>query len=169
MNLIFTVESLIRSLQFGAVSEIRNIITGSRAGKMFHKISKIKRRCKARRPQKGISLIEVMLAISVLAIVVLGTAFFSFHTSGQVGLGKQHRAALQLAGQKMEQLRADNEVGIDVTDGETSEQVTSGDLSYTRMMVVEDDGLCKEVTVTVSWSQMGKDRNVSLVSLFVEK
>ncbi|MFC1636399.1 prepilin-type N-terminal cleavage/methylation domain-containing protein [Planctomycetota bacterium] len=136
---------------------------------MFHKISKIKRRCKARRPQKGISLIEVMLAISVLAIVVLGTAFFSFHTSGQVGLGKQYRAALQLAGQKMEQLKADNEIDISIADGEISEEVSSGDLSYTRTTVVEDSGLCKEVTVTVSWSQMGKDRNVSLVSLLVEK
>ena len=110
-----------------------------------------------------------MLAVSVLAIVVLGTAFFSFHTSGQVGLGKQHRAALELASQKLEQLRADNEIGIAITDGETSEEVTSGDLSYTRTTVVEDSGLTKEVTVTVSWSRMGKDRDVSLVSLLVEK
>jgi hypothetical protein len=110
-----------------------------------------------------------MLAVSVLAIVVLGTAFFSFHTSGQVGLGKQHRAALQLANQKIEQLRADNEIGVEITDGQTSEEVSSGDLSYTRTTVIEDDGLCKEVTVMVSWSQMGKDRNVSLVSLLVEK
>jgi Tfp pilus assembly protein PilV len=115
------------------------------------------------------SLIEVMLAMSILAIVVLGTASFSFYTSGQVSLGKQYRAALQLAGQKLEQLKADNEIGVDIEDGETSEDVTSGDLSCTRTTVIEDDGLCKEVTVTVSWTQMGKDRDVSLVSLLVEK
>ena len=115
------------------------------------------------------SLIEVMLAISILAIVVLGTAFFSYYTTGQVSLGKEHRAALQLAGQRLEQLRADNEIGIDVEDGETSENVSSGELSYTRTTVIEDDGLCKAVTITVSWNRMGKDRNVSLVSLLVEK
>ena len=136
---------------------------------MFRKMFNVKRRHKARRSQRGTSLIEVMLAISILAIVVLGTAFFSFYTSGQIGLGKQYRAALQLASQKMEQLRADNEIGIDITEGETSEEVSSGDLSYTRTTVVDDSGSNKEVTVTVSWTQMGKDRNVSLVSLIVEK
>jgi len=110
-----------------------------------------------------------MLAISILAIVVLGTASFSFYTSGQVGLGKQYRAAVQLAGQTLEQLKADNEIGMDIEDGETSEEVSSGDLSYTRTTVIEDDGLCKKVTVTVSWSRKGKDRSVSLVSLLVEK
>jgi prepilin-type N-terminal cleavage/methylation domain-containing protein len=145
------------------------MFTKSKDNKVFRQLSKIRRRSKGRRTHKGISLIEVMLAISILAIVVLGTAFFSFHTSGQVSLGKQYRAALQLASQKMEQLRADNEIGLDVTEGETSEEVSSGDLSYTRTTVIEDSGLNKEVTVTVSWTQMGKERNVSLVSLIVEQ
>ena len=169
MNLVFVMEPLIRSLQLDAVGEILRIITGSRGGKVLQSISTIKRRCKVRRRKKGTSLIEVMLAISVLAIVVLGTAFFSFYTSGQIGLGEQHRAALQLAGQKLEQLRADNEIGIEITDGETSEEVTSGDFSYTRTTVIADVGLCKEVTVTVNWNRMGKDRNVSLASLIVER
>lgn len=136
---------------------------------MFHNVTKIKCRVKNRRFRKGLSLIEVMLAISILAIVVLGTASSSFYTSGQVGLGKQYRAALQLAGQKLEQLKADNEIGVDIEDGETNEEISSGDLSYIRTTLIEDEGLCKEVTVTVSWTQMGKDRNVSLVSLLVEK
>jgi len=74
---------------------------------------------------------KVAAAISVLAIVVLGTAFFSSYTSGQIGLGRQHRAAIQLASQKLEQLRADNEIGIAIPEGETSDEVSSGDLSYT--------------------------------------
>jgi len=169
LNLFFAAESLIRCLQLGAVSEILYMFMVSKDNKGLRQLSKIRRRSRDRRADKGISLIEVMLAISVLAIVVLGMAFFSFYTSGQVGLGKQYRAALQLAGQKMEQLKADNETGIFVEDGETTEEVASGDLSYTRTTVVEDSGLCKEVTVTVSWNQMGKDRNVRLVSLVVEK
>ena len=167
MNLIFVAESVIRCLQLGAVSEILGMFAVSKDNNVFRKISEIRCRFRDRRANKGISLIEIMLAISVLAIVVLGTAFFSFYTSGQVGLGKQYRAALQLAGQRMEQLRADNELSIDITEGETSEEVSSGDLSYTRTTVVEESGLNKEVTVTVSWTQMGKERNVSLVSLIV--
>ena len=169
MNLIFAAESVIRCLQLGAVSEILGMFTISKDNNVFRKISEIRCRFRDRRASKGISLIEIMLAISVLAIVVLGTAFFSFYTSGQVGLGKQYRAALQLAGQRMEQLKADNELSIDITEGETSEEVSSGELSYTRTTVVEDSGLNKEVTVTVSWTQMGKERNVNLVSLIVEQ
>ena len=167
MNLIFPVEMLIRSFQFGAVNEILSMIAGSKGRNVFRRL--FNRRGIARRSNKGISLIEFMLAISVLSIVVLGTAYFSFHTSGQVGLGKLHRAALQLASQKMEQLRADNDIGVAISDGETSEEVSSGDLSYTRTTVIEDNGSNKEVTVTVSWTQMGKERSVSLVSLLVEQ
>jgi prepilin-type N-terminal cleavage/methylation domain-containing protein len=145
------------------------MITDSKDVMMFRKATKIRCRFKMQRFRKGMSLIEVMLAISILAIVVLGTASFSSYTSGQVGLGKQYRAALQLAGQKLEQLKADNEIGVDIEAGKTSEEISSGDLSYTRTTVIEDDGLCKEVTVTVSWSRTGKNRNVSLVSLLVEK
>lgn len=169
MNVVFVVESLIKGLQFGAKNQVLNFFERLKGHNVILKISKIKRRCKTQRPLKGASLIEIMLAISILAIVILGTAFFSFRTSGQIGVGKQYLAACQLAGQKMEQLRADNEVGIGVTDGTTTEEVTSGDSSYTRTTVIEDSGSCKEVAVTVSWNQMGKSRNVSLVSLFVEK
>jgi Tfp pilus assembly protein PilV len=150
-------------------SETQRISTDLKDSKVFRKISKNKRRYKAQTSQRGITLIEVMLAISVLTIVIIGTVFFSLYTLGRIGLGKQHRAALQLTCQKMEQLKADNEIGIDIADGETSEEVSSGNLLFTRTTVVEDDGLCKEVTVTVSWSRMGKDRNISLVSLLVEK
>lgn len=136
---------------------------------MLHPMPNIQCRLKIRGPKKGTSLIEVMLAISVLAIVVLGTAFFSFYTSGQIGLGQQHRAALQLAGQKLDQIKADNEMGVDIADGQTNETVSSGDFSFTRTTVIEDSGSCKQVAVTVRWTQMGKDRQISLVSLYVEK
>ena len=131
-------------------------------------MSNIKRRYKTQRPKRGTSLIEVMLAISILAIVVLGTAFFSFYTSGQIRLGKQQRAALQLASQKLEQLRADNKMGIEIPVAESSEEISSGDTSYTRTTTVENSGLCKEVTVTVRWTQTGRDREISLVSLYTE-
>jgi len=136
---------------------------------VLHPMPNIQCRLKIRGPKKGTSLIEVMLAISVLAIVVLGTAFFSFYTSGQIGLGQQHRAALQLAGQKLDQIKADNEMGVDIADGQTNETVSSGDFSFTRTTVIEDSGSCKQVAVTVRWTQMGKDRQISLVSLYVEK
>lgn len=110
-----------------------------------------------------------MLAISVLAIVVLGTAFFSFYTSGQIGLGKYHRVALQLASQKLEQLRADNDMDIDIPDGETSEDISLGDLSCRRTTVTEDCGLYKKVNVTVRWTQMDRERDINLVTLYVKK
>ncbi|OHB74895.1 MAG: hypothetical protein A2Z25_10765 [Planctomycetes bacterium RBG_16_55_9] len=60
-------------------------------------------------------------------------------------------------------------MGVDIADGQTNETVSSGDFSFTRTTVIEDSGSCKQVAVTVRWTQMGKDRQISLVSLYVEK
>ncbi|MBN2312669.1 MAG: prepilin-type N-terminal cleavage/methylation domain-containing protein [Sedimentisphaerales bacterium] len=160
---------MIRRFQQSVADENLSLAAGSKDVMTFHKIKTIAYRTQDRRFQKGMSLIEVMLAISILAIVVLGTASFSFYTSGQLGLGKQYQTALQSAGQKLERLKADNEIGLDIEDGETSEELSSGDFAYTRTTMIADDGGCREVTVTVSWNRMGKNHNVSLVSLLVEK
>ena len=109
------------------------------------------------------------MAVSILAIVVLGTAYFSFYSTGQIGLGKYHRMALQLATQKLEQLRADNDMAIEVPDGETSEDLELGDATCTRTTVVVDCGSYKQITVTVSWTQMEKPRQISLDTFYVKK
>ena len=141
-------------------SKVPSITRKSKDKKVFRKTLNIQRRYKLPRFREGMSLIEVMLAISVLAIVVLGTGFFSFYTSGQINLGKQQRAALQLANQKLEELKADNKLGIEIAEDETSEELSSGDkkLLIALNIPVADNQEKKE----------NRDREISLVSLYVE-
>jgi len=125
--------------------------------------------------KKGMSLIEVMLAVLIIIIIILGSSFLYVFGIGYVGLSKNYQVAAQLAAQKLEQFRADNHFHIDIPVGTTSEDISLGDVSYTRSTETTeteetvDSGLCKKVKVNVYWTQMGKQHKVSLVSLYVNR
>lgn len=136
---------------------------------MSQKVLKRKYRLTVRKSQKGIGLIEVMLAISILVIIVLGGASLFAYGAGQISESKHSRVAVQLANQKLEQLRADNNISIEIPNGETKVNIPLGDLSYEQTTVTEDLGSYKKVEVTVSWAQMEKQRNVNMATLYVKR
>ena len=76
-----------------------------------------------RKPKnRGVSLIEVMIAVLITAIVMLGGSMFFASSTGQISLREQYRAASRLASQKLEQLKA---VDYDtVAEGEVTDTVT---------------------------------------------
>ena len=115
------------------------------------------------------SLVEVMLAILALTIVILGSALLFVYGLGHISLSKNFRVATELAAQKLEQFQADNHYHIDIPDGETSEEVSLGGVSFTRDTMTEDLGLYKKVKVTVNWTQNQRPRDVSLVTLYVKR
>jgi len=117
--------------------------------------------------KKGTSLVEVMTAALILAIVMLGGSFFYVASTNQINLREQYRAASRLAGQKLEELKADNY--DDVTIGELKDSLTLENSTYSRSTVTEDVGLYKKVVVTVNWGPVGMERNVSLVTLIAPK
>lgn len=119
--------------------------------------------------KKGMSLVEVMVSILILTIVILGSAVLFVYGLGHVTLSKNYRVATELAAQKLEQFRADNHYHIDIPDGETSEDISLGGVSFTRDTMTEDIGLYKKVKVTVNWTQKNRDRDVSLVTLYVKR
>ncbi len=119
--------------------------------------------------KKGMTLVEVMLAILILTIVILGSALLYVYGLGHISLSKNYRVATELAAQKLEQFQADNHYHIDIPDGETSEDVSLGGVSFTRDTMTEDLGLYKKVNVTVNWTQNQRPREVSLVTLYVKR
>jgi len=119
--------------------------------------------------KKGMSLVEVMVSILILTIVILGSAVLFVYGLGHVTLSKNYRVATELAAQKLEQFRADNHYHIDIPDGETSEDISLGGVSFTRDTMTEDLVLYKKVKVTVNWKQKNRDRDVSLVTLYVKR
>ena len=119
-----------------------------------------------RKPKKGVSLVEVIIAVLVSAIVMLGGSFFFAASTGQINLREQYRAASRLASQKIEELKAveyDN-----VAEGEVKDSVTLENSSYNRSVVTKDIGSYKQVTVTVSWGTSGNN-SVSLDTYIAPK
>jgi len=117
--------------------------------------------------KKGTSLVEVMTAALILAIVMLGGSFFYVASTNQINLREQYRAASRLAGQKLEELKAGSY--DDVTIGELKDSLTLENSTYSRNVVTKDLGLYKKVAVTVNWGPVGMERNVSLVTLIAPK
>ena len=120
-----------------------------------------------RKSKKGVSLIEVMIAVLITAIVMLGGSMFFTSSTGQISLREQYRAASRLASQKLEELKA---VDYDtVAEGEVKDSVTLESSSYNRGVVTKDLGSYKEVTVTVTWGPAGQQKNINLVTLIAPK
>ena len=122
-----------------------------------------------RKSKKGTSLVEAVVAISVLSIIIVGSSLLFVSGQSYIDMRGRHRIAAELAAQKLEELKAGNY--NDITEGETEESFSLDDLPYTRSVATEtrDGGLYKKVQVTVSWQQIGKQRNVSLATFIAPK
>ncbi len=117
--------------------------------------------------KKGTSLVEVMVAALILAIVILGGSYFYVGSTNQINLREQYRAASRLAGQKLEELKAGSYDAV--TIGDVQDSLTLENSTYSRSVVTENLGLYKKVVVTVNWGPAGMGRNVSLVTLIAPK
>jgi Tfp pilus assembly protein PilV len=117
----------------------------------------------------GVTLIEVMLAIAILIISVVGTSLM--YASGRRFLvGQQHyRMAVQLASQKLEQLKAS---GYDnIGEGEEEKEFSIDGLTYLRHTQVELSAdptadvpkPCKKAAVTIVWSSGADQHETQLV------
>ena len=115
--------------------------------------------------KKGMTFIEVMLAISILLIVILGNSYLTAYGKGQISLRENYRSALQLACQKLEQIKADDYYNIE--EGEFSEELSVGNLNCTLSTLTLDCGSYKNVRADVCWTQGGTPYEVSLITLIV--
>jgi Tfp pilus assembly protein PilV len=117
--------------------------------------------------KKGTSLVEVMVAVLISVIVMLGGSFFLVGSRNQIDIQEQYRAASRLACQKLEELKADSYETV--AEGEVKDSVTLKNSSYSRSTVTKDLGSYKQVQVTVTWGQAGMEHNVNLVTLIAPK
>ena len=117
--------------------------------------------------KKGTTLTEVLVAVLIFTIVLIGGSLSFSSGRSWIDLREKYRVALQLAAQKLEKLKAGSY--YDIKESETEEYLSFGDLSYGRGTVIEDTGLYKEVTVTVFWKQIDKEHDVSLFTFVAPK
>lgn len=115
-----------------------------------------------RKSKKGVSLIEVMIAVLISSIVMLGGSFFFVASTSQINIREQYRAASRLASQKLEEVKA---VDYDtVAEGEVTDSVTLKNSSYNRSVVTKDLGSWKEITVTINWGPENQQHNINLTT-----
>lgn len=112
------------------------------------------------------SLVEITVAILIVAIVVAGGSYLFITGKNQVSLQKHYRAATQLASQRLEVLKAGSYT--DINSNSVSDSNTLEGVIYTRDVNTVDSGTYKQVTVNVHWKEglHGQfDRNVNLVTI----
>jgi prepilin-type N-terminal cleavage/methylation domain-containing protein len=112
------------------------------------------------------TIVEVMVAVLIVAIVVIGGSLLFVMGKGQISQQKRFRAATQLAAQKLEELKAGNY--NNVVDDNNS--VVLEGITYTRdTNVVDVNALYKQVTVTVGWNQGAVSHSINMVTCIAPK
>jgi Tfp pilus assembly protein PilV len=117
--------------------------------------------------KSGVSLIEVIIAVLITTIVMLGGSMFFASSTGQISLREQYRAASRLACQKLEELKAADYDTVVV--GTVTDNVTLESTNYNRSVVTQDLGSYKEVTVTLTWGPVDREKSTSLVTYIAPK
>ncbi len=124
-----------------------------------------------REPRRAFTLVEVVVALVLLAVGVLGAlAFFSAGTSF-LSVQNHKRTAAEIAYSHQEELRTASFDALP-SQQEDDQEVQIDALAGLRDTVVEDvdedqDGTVdyRKVTVTVSWLENQRDQRVEVVTL----
>ena len=113
---------------------------------------------------KGFTLVEIMIAISILAIALLGLASVTVVIIKSNTFSKTMTTATTLANDKMEQLKKTSYAGL-ASGTDTLESI------YTRTWTVTQNSPAtgmNTVVVTVQWNWQGVARNVTINSIIAQ-
>jgi type II secretory pathway pseudopilin PulG len=126
-----------------------------------------------RRRHLGSTLIEVMLAIAILIIALVGTS--STYVAGRRYIVNQryYQAAAQLASEKLEEVKADGYLGTPV--GQEQEELSMDGFTYTRTTQTVLTSApsasvpqpCKKVTVTIQWAGLVGDQHEAKLITYI--
>ena len=113
---------------------------------------------------QGLTLLEILLAVTVLCVGLLAVALMFPTSSGNINYGGDMSQATALAQEKIEEFR--NTTFASITGG------NDAPAGYARTWTVSDAGSTpfrlRTVTVTVSWTAPGRPGNVVLQTFVAE-
>lgn len=111
--------------------------------------------------EAGFTLIEVLVAVAIIAIGVLALAANTISVTQGNRVSANYTIAVNLAQEKMEEVRAQSSF----TNGTATDTSTgSTGVPFTRTRVIGDSSETnlKQIDVTVSWTEYGVSRSVAL-------
>lgn len=127
-----------------------------------------------RRRQRGISLIEALVALGVMAFGILGITGIQASLRTSSDIAKQRSEAVRLAQQMMEERRNYQVIAVDGVNASYAQIVsaaqadfTGTNATYSRSVAVTErvDIRTKDITVTVQWTdRLGDTQRVVLTS-----
>jgi type II secretory pathway pseudopilin PulG len=118
--------------------------------------------------ERGSSFIELLAAVTIFAIVVLGLSPSLLSTRKVAGLGKNQSVAATLAEDKIEQIRTLSPGAVTSgSDGPLKPDGTSGGIFNRAWTVTGNTPMLgvSRVVVTVSWRERPSDSSVTLATL----
>ncbi len=98
----------------------------------------------------GFALVEVLVALIILSISLLGLGGLMVTTTKNNSFGSHMTEAATFAEAKLEELRAMR--GENVPEGTNSDQKSgSTGINYTRNWTVATSGVLKMITISINW------------------
>ena len=116
----------------------------------------------------GVTLIEVMVAIVIFLIVMLGGFAFFFYGRTHISRSNHQRMALELTKERIELWKADD---YDHIVNQNELNIPLGGIQFNRNTAVNEiivGGVYREVTVTTSWQERGSPCSVQLVTIIAQ-
>jgi len=104
-----------------------------------------------KRKDSGFTMIELLIAIVILSVAVLGIGSMVYSVMGSTSISKGMTVATTLMQDKMESLK--NTVVSSLTTG--NDTVQMGNVSYLRQWTVSPSANTRTITVTVNWNDRG--------------
>jgi len=121
---------------------------------------------KSFKKSRGFTLIEILVALSILAVSLLALAGLMVATTRNNASGGHVTEAATFAQDKLEELRATQWNRI-VTGQDPVPKIGSTGIAYTRNWDVALNGNIKTITITVSWNDR-INHSISLLSVITE-
>lgn len=114
----------------------------------------------------GVTLVEVMVAIIIFAVVMVGGFVFFSYGRIHIAHSARERMALELIKERIEECRA-----LGGCSGLSGENITLGGVGFTRDTTVSsksDDGEYDELAVEVSWQERSNTHSRELVTIIAQ-